>query len=409
MNKQTGIIYRCYSPSGKSYIGQTTKSLKERIKHHLSNSKNDLSNSRFCQAIRKYGDKLIWEIVHSDIPIDDLDRLEMLEIENYDSYNNGYNSTIGGCDGGFRGKKHSNKTKKILSDIRNGDLNPMFGATGSKNPFYGKKHSLETREKLSINGNSKKLSILCDKCSTRFERVKYRHDKLLKKYNGSYCKTCCWKIGRTSKEDRNTMLSSNCSYCNTDFTTTMINKNKKFCSKECQINGGMKTSRNINSSSLCKVCKKEFNHYSEESYCSMECLYQENDLSYINSDDFIFNALLDSCLKTKSKIVKKGWGLEVHIVNNNEYCLKYLFFLKGKKFSYHYHNLKQELWHCIHGGFTCKLSNNRITSEIEFFVGNKIEIMPRIVHQLTAITDSVIVEVSTRDYKEDSYRIEKGD
>ena len=40
-------------------------------------------------------------------------------------------------------------------------------------------------------------------------------------------------------------------------------------------------------------------------------------------------------------IVKKGWGYENIIVNNDEYCGKILHFYKDKKFSMHYHLLKK--------------------------------------------------------------------
>jgi len=67
----------------------------------------------------------------------------------------------------------------------------------------------------------------------------------------------------------------------------------------------------------------------------------------------VFAALLSG-----SKIVKKGWGLESHITNNESYCLKYLIFFKGKKFSLHNHLLKKELWHCLLGKFDCTLQKN---------------------------------------------------
>ena len=40
---------------------------------------------------------------------------------------------------------------------------------------------------------------------------------------------------------------------------------------------------------------------------------------------------------------------------------------------------------------------------------DKIEIKPNMEHQLMALSNSIIVEVSTTDFPEDSIRIEKGD
>lgn len=114
-------------------------------------------------------------------------------------------------------------------------------------------------------------------------------------------------------------------------------------------------------------------------------------------------------LNSNSKIVKKGWGLEIHIVNNNNYCLKYLVFFKGKKFSLHKHALKQELWLCTWGSFECFLKKDDFEDYFLFEQGDKIEIMPGTEHQLKALTNCIITEVSTPDYPEDSIRMEKGD
>ena len=50
------------------------------------------------------------------------------------------------------------------------------------------------------------------------------------------------------------------------------------------------------------------------------------------------------------KFVPKGWGYEKWIVfNGPEYCGKLLFFVKGKKCSWHYHEIKDEVFY-IHSG-----------------------------------------------------------
>jgi len=113
-------------------------------------------------------------------------------------------------------------------------------------------------------------------------------------------------------------------------------------------------------------------------------------------------------LMSGSKIVRKGWGVEIHIVNNDKYCLKYLVFFKGKKFSLHYHDIKQELWHCIFGKFDLFLDESK-SNPVRFKAGGKIELLPSQVHQLFALENSMIVEVSTRDFPEDSIRLERGD
>ena len=42
------------------------------------------------------------------------------------------------------------------------------------------------------------------------------------------------------------------------------------------------------------------------------------------------------------KHVPKGWGYEKWITNNEKYCGKLLYFNKGKKCSWHYHEIKEE-------------------------------------------------------------------
>lgn len=110
-----------------------------------------------------------------------------------------------------------------------------------------------------------------------------------------------------------------------------------------------------------------------------------------------------------SRVVKKGWGIESHITNNNGYCLKYLIFFKDKQFSFHKHNLKKELWHCLLGEFECVLQNGEEKDYHIFKKGEKIEIKSGILHQLRALENSIIIEVSTADYSEDSIRMIKGD
>ena len=93
------IIYRKTSPSGKSYIGQTIRSEKERWSQHIRDSKkgNDDKCRLLNNAIRKYGaDKFTSEIL---IECDE-DKLDYFETKFIKAYNtltpNGYNLTSGG-------------------------------------------------------------------------------------------------------------------------------------------------------------------------------------------------------------------------------------------------------------------------------------------------------------------------
>ena len=59
---KTGIIYEAKNAiTGKSYVGQTTTSLKLRIKRHYNHSKRD--DNHFARALRKYAKK-DWGVVN---------------------------------------------------------------------------------------------------------------------------------------------------------------------------------------------------------------------------------------------------------------------------------------------------------------------------------------------------------
>ena len=107
----------------------------------------------------------------------------------------------------------------------------------------------------------------------------------------------------------------------------------------------------------------------------------------------------------------KGWGYELHIENNQDYCSKLLVFRKGKKFSMHYHVDKYETWYVQKGKlkFTWMDTDNadRIVDELN--EGDVVTIYQGIAHQLEALEDSIIFETSTHDKINDSYRVEKGD
>lgn len=64
-----------------------------------------------------------------------------------------YNLTYSGYKRGLTGYKHSEETKRKISESERGEKNPFYGKdmSGENNPFYGKKHTEETRKKMSKN------------------------------------------------------------------------------------------------------------------------------------------------------------------------------------------------------------------------------------------------------------------
>ena len=52
--------------------------------------------------------------------------------------------------------------------------------------------------------------------------------------------------------------------------------------------------------------------------------------------------------------VTKGWGSEEIWVTNDRYCSKFMHFEENKKFSMHFHAVKEETWYVISGKFLVK-------------------------------------------------------
>jgi quercetin dioxygenase-like cupin family protein len=118
----------------------------------------------------------------------------------------------------------------------------------------------------------------------------------------------------------------------------------------------------------------------------------------------------DKSKKLPIEIVPKGWGKEIIFVNNDEYCGKLLCFDKGKKFSMHYHLKKKETWYVSKGTFILIWvdTTEGITYTEYLKVGDVITNERGEPHQLIAIEDAEVFEVSTKHYDDDSFRMWKG-
>lgn len=112
------------------------------------------------------------------------------------------------------------------------------------------------------------------------------------------------------------------------------------------------------------------------------------------------------------KFVSKGWGFEKWIVNTQDYCGKLLYFVKGKKCSWHYHKLKDETFYIQSGKIILKYSEK---DEINYAIkkvlspGDNFHIYKGLRHQIIALEDTELFEFSTQHFDYDSYRIIQGD
>ena len=112
------------------------------------------------------------------------------------------------------------------------------------------------------------------------------------------------------------------------------------------------------------------------------------------------------------KFVSKGWGFEKWIVNCEEYCGKLLYFVKGKRCSWHYHKLKDEVFYLQSGKMIIFYSEeDDITTADQLILnaGDNFHVYRGLRHQMVALEDSELFEFSTEHFDTDSYRVTKGD
>jgi group I intron endonuclease len=99
----------------KSYIGCTIKSIEDRFREHVSRCKK--RKSKICDALKKYGkDGFILEQIDSCDNVNKMYELEKFYINKHDTYNKGYNLTIGGE--GCIGYTHSDEVIQLTSKGR---------------------------------------------------------------------------------------------------------------------------------------------------------------------------------------------------------------------------------------------------------------------------------------------------
>lgn len=112
------------------------------------------------------------------------------------------------------------------------------------------------------------------------------------------------------------------------------------------------------------------------------------------------------------KVVYKGWGYEIWLVNKAAYCGKLLGVKPGKKCSFHYHKIKDETFYVQKGKLYLRYGWGDTLEDCEevIIVAGQVFYVPTgLRHQFEAIEDSLIVEFSTEHKDEDSIRIIKGD
>lgn len=114
------VIYCLTFPSGKNYIGQTSEILRNRIQRHCAGAFYEYREnygSKKCRAIRKYKAFKV-SVLYECKEEDNINEWEIYFIKKYNTYNAGYNSTIGGE--GTLGYHLTEETKKKISEAHKG-------------------------------------------------------------------------------------------------------------------------------------------------------------------------------------------------------------------------------------------------------------------------------------------------
>jgi len=142
--------------NGKQYVGKTVKPILKRFISHCNSAKGG-SNQIICRAIKKYGkDSFLIEQIDTASTEKELFQKEIEWIKKLDTYNNGYNMTLGGE--GQSGRLHSIETKLKMSKERRG--RKVSEETKARlrllsieywNKNRGRKSSEETKAKISKN------------------------------------------------------------------------------------------------------------------------------------------------------------------------------------------------------------------------------------------------------------------
>jgi group I intron endonuclease len=106
------IVYKATNKvNGKIYIGITSQTLQSRKWKHFLDARLKVYNSKFHRAIRKYGeDGFLWEVIDHANTMEELNERESYWISFFNSYENGYNLTLGGS--GVRGYKRTEDSRR---------------------------------------------------------------------------------------------------------------------------------------------------------------------------------------------------------------------------------------------------------------------------------------------------------
>ena len=197
-------VYKHTTPSGKVYIGITSKPVEER----WLNGRGYRRNEHFWNAIKKYGwENIEHEILEEGLTREEAGRAEQRYISEYQSadQSKGYNLTTGG----EKGAHHTEASRRKLSESRNGqryNIGVPFteerkqhlrehhaDVRGEKNPAFGKRW---TAEQIAVRQAHRTYTYGSDNPSARAILQLDMNGNIVKRWGSIveasefFCKTC---------------------------------------------------------------------------------------------------------------------------------------------------------------------------------------------------------------------------
>jgi mannose-6-phosphate isomerase-like protein (cupin superfamily) len=95
------------------------------------------------------------------------------------------------------------------------------------------------------------------------------------------------------------------------------------------------------------------------------------------------------------KTVPKPWGHETIWAHTDTYVGKILHITAGHALSVQYHNIKDETVYLLSGNLIYRVWDGDTPRVVDLKIGEAFRITPGTVHQMEAVTDCDILEVST--------------
>lgn len=183
-----GKIYKIVNKiNNKVYIGCTINSLEKRYYEHIYRCFKTDYKSKLYNSMKKYGEENFYIELIEECDLSNIYEMEKKYVEQYDSFKNGLNSTLGGE--GCLGYIHSSEIRrKISKNIRDGNSHKgktyenIYGENGENEKERRresvKKYWKNLTEEDRIKRNEKNKKIKRDKSSFSIEFIKDLKEKL---------------------------------------------------------------------------------------------------------------------------------------------------------------------------------------------------------------------------------------